>query len=91
MLHQVAITPLSKSLSDCCSPLPPSGEEAVGHRRWAEQLPEAVLDILNQGELESSAVTAGQTLPLRQGALQEEEEEEPDEECAEPRSDDEDT
>lgn len=61
----------------------------MGRRRWAEQLPEAVLDVLTQGELEASTVTAGQTLPLRQGALQEEEE--PDEERAEPRSDDEDT
>lgn len=68
----------------------------MGRRRWAEQLPEAVLDVLTQGELEASAVTAGQTLPLLRGALQEEEEEQPeeeqpDEERAEPRSDDEDT
>lgn len=75
------------TLSDCC-PLPPSGEEVVGRRRWAEQLQEAELDILTPGELEVSTVTAGQTLPLSQGALQEEE---PDEERAEPRSDDEDT
>lgn len=60
----------------------------MGRRRWAEQLPEAVLDILTQGELEVSAVTAGQTLPLPEGAPQKEE---PDEERAEPRSDDEDT
>lgn len=89
MLLQVAIALLSKS--PCLTAVPPTlpGEEAVGRRRWAEQIPEAVLDILTQGELEASAVTAGQTLPLCQGALQEEEK--PDEERAEPRSDDEDT